>query len=281
MERKTAIGEIIEISKQLEKELRRLKAEGKGLHEMTDSLSDKLPETLSRRLHMLASIRNKAVHEADYDVAAEFESYKATASEVLAALSVMKRLRQRKNQTAPRQTTGKAFKKSSDVQSNILFLLPFIPAFNIIYFLFMIIVGVIPAAVNFILLAASLAALIAGVHGLVYKANQLAVTCAAVYFAAYIGGMFISGSAPKSVKMLKFFPVFNTAFFLRETLFRVDWKLTLFGLLFCAAAVSGIVAFFYRDWQITGVTLLALSYLGGICHFLLSGKKKPGSSGRA
>ena len=55
-------------SKRLEALLRDgLGATGRGLHEKTSSVEAKLPADLVRRLRFVATIRNKIVHDLDYD----------------------------------------------------------------------------------------------------------------------------------------------------------------------------------------------------------------------
>ena len=38
-------------------------AQGKGLHQLTDNVQDRLPHDLLAQLHYIATIRNKMVHE--------------------------------------------------------------------------------------------------------------------------------------------------------------------------------------------------------------------------
>ena len=53
--------------KQLESLLERgFAAEGKGLHQKVTSVESRLPPALVKRLRFIATIRNKLVHEADY-----------------------------------------------------------------------------------------------------------------------------------------------------------------------------------------------------------------------
>lgn len=68
---------VISASKDLENILEaKFQAVGKGLHEKVSSAEAQLPELLMRRLRKIASIRNKLVHEKDYQLAnaVEFEA---------------------------------------------------------------------------------------------------------------------------------------------------------------------------------------------------------------
>ena len=44
----------------------KLGAEGKGLHEKVSSVENRLPRELIRKLRLVATVRNKIVHETDY-----------------------------------------------------------------------------------------------------------------------------------------------------------------------------------------------------------------------
>lgn len=58
----------IKASKQFEAALtRRYGAKGRGLHEKVDSVEAKLDRQLVRDLRMVATVRNKLVHEEGYD----------------------------------------------------------------------------------------------------------------------------------------------------------------------------------------------------------------------
>ncbi len=59
---------VITHSKKLEALLEKhFKATGKGLHEKVSSVERRLPEPLVRKLRFVATIRNKIVHDEDYD----------------------------------------------------------------------------------------------------------------------------------------------------------------------------------------------------------------------
>lgn len=67
-----------------------LGATGKGLHEKVSSVQARLPQPLVKRLRFIATVRNKIVHEADYqqiDDRAGFERACAEAETELRALA--------------------------------------------------------------------------------------------------------------------------------------------------------------------------------------------------
>ena len=67
----------IRTSKRLERRLRDgFNATGKGLHTLVDSVEHKLPRDLVKKLRLVATVRNKLVHDLDYtkiDDRARFE----------------------------------------------------------------------------------------------------------------------------------------------------------------------------------------------------------------
>ncbi len=58
-----AVGSCKRLESLLEK---KLGASGRGLHEKVSSVEGKLPRELVRKLRLVATVRNKVVHEADY-----------------------------------------------------------------------------------------------------------------------------------------------------------------------------------------------------------------------
>lgn len=56
-------GLAVDIARRLESRLAAMGATGKGLHEKADSLESRLPKALVTKLHFIASVRNKIVHE--------------------------------------------------------------------------------------------------------------------------------------------------------------------------------------------------------------------------
>ncbi len=84
------MGNSIEIavrqSKRLETLLEeRLGATGKGLHEKLSSVENQLPSQIVKTVRWIASVRNAAVHEADYEIAKPDE-FNAAAERVAAHL---------------------------------------------------------------------------------------------------------------------------------------------------------------------------------------------------
>jgi hypothetical protein len=80
------MGEIetsIRYSKEIEGLLEtRFGAEGRGLHEKVSSVEHQLPSELIRKLRYIATIRNKVVHEAGYQID-NFENFVSSCEEAL------------------------------------------------------------------------------------------------------------------------------------------------------------------------------------------------------
>ena len=90
--RAVMIGEVILLSRQIESKLHELcaPAEAAGLHALTELLGSRLPESLQRELHFIATIRNGAAHEADFDLSeAEFSRYKNAVAHALKSIEAL------------------------------------------------------------------------------------------------------------------------------------------------------------------------------------------------
>lgn len=113
------IGIAVSASKQLETELSRsFGAEGKGLHEKISNVSHELPAALIKKLRYIASVRNKAVHEADYHIA-DIEQFKQDCQLCIATLDELVK----RKQAAEQKRADKAARKSArantaDAESN-------------------------------------------------------------------------------------------------------------------------------------------------------------------
>ncbi|MEM0982416.1 MAG: DUF4145 domain-containing protein [Planctomycetota bacterium] len=85
------IDRIIRLSKQIESHLeRRHGASGKGLHEKISSIERKLDETSVRHLRYIATIRNKLVHEDDYNRIDDKDQFKRRSKAALKAVGLKK-----------------------------------------------------------------------------------------------------------------------------------------------------------------------------------------------
>ena len=69
-------------SKRLESLLeKKLGATGKGLHEKVSSVENRLPRELVRKLRLVATVRNKIVHESDYKSIDDRKAFVAASKE--------------------------------------------------------------------------------------------------------------------------------------------------------------------------------------------------------
>jgi hypothetical protein len=61
------IAVVLEGARDLENRLRRLGAQGRGLHQLATSVESRLDSATIKRLRFIATVRNKIVHEANVD----------------------------------------------------------------------------------------------------------------------------------------------------------------------------------------------------------------------
>jgi hypothetical protein len=66
-----------------------LGATGKGLHEKVSSVQDRLQPALVKKLRFIATVRNKIVHEADYQQIEDRAGFTRACEEAEAALRAM------------------------------------------------------------------------------------------------------------------------------------------------------------------------------------------------
>jgi hypothetical protein len=66
-----------------------LGAIGKGLHEKVTSVQDKLPQPLVKKLRFVATVRNKIVHESDYQQIDNRDGFLRACDEAEAELRAM------------------------------------------------------------------------------------------------------------------------------------------------------------------------------------------------
>lgn len=66
-----------------------LGATGKGLHEKVTSVQDRLPQPLVKKLRFIATVRNKIVHEANYQQIDDRAGFTRACDEAEAALRAM------------------------------------------------------------------------------------------------------------------------------------------------------------------------------------------------
>lgn len=79
----------IRASKRYEAALSRLYgATGRGLHEKADSVAHRLEGRLARDLHLIATVRNKLVHEEGYDRIDDESSFRAATKRADKALKI-------------------------------------------------------------------------------------------------------------------------------------------------------------------------------------------------
>lgn len=68
------VDDMIRMSTKIEGILSEMDAEGRGLKEKLNSISDKVDEETAKKIRFIAAIRNKMVHEPDFEVDEETEA---------------------------------------------------------------------------------------------------------------------------------------------------------------------------------------------------------------
>ena len=98
-------------TKRIETLLRSIGAQGKGIHSLANSVSDRLPNEIEAKLRFIASIRNKALHEDRFILSdADWLSFESACDESASSLQA---IAQRLSKTAQPKADG-----PSNVSSN-------------------------------------------------------------------------------------------------------------------------------------------------------------------
>lgn len=271
MEKKIQIGEIVERSKNLEAMLKKLGAEGRGMHELISSIQEKLELELIKKLRFIATLRNQAIHEPEFDIDSDFDAFCDACEEASQILEKLikpkarkKPVRKQKNKEEKTAPAGTGF--------NYLFLLPFIPGLNIIYFLFILILSVLASTKYMIILMLYLLSF-AGITEGIMKNNDEHITIAAGLFAGfYMYNIFIS---TKNFPKLRYVPLLNIVVVIAKIKNKIHWRLFFLAIIFTAMSIASGFLVFVREQYTAGAVVFAIAYLGGIILFIAAGKQVP------
>jgi hypothetical protein len=271
MRKKIQIGEIVERSKKLEAKLKALKAEGRGMHELLTSVEDKLEPELVKKLRQIATIRNKAIHEPEFDVDGNIEVFHNTCDEA-EKLFPKSETKKRVRKSAPaKNRKAKSRKNTPESKFNILFLLPFIPGLNLFYFIFLLILSLLPGLKYIIVIAAYALAFTGLIYGVNKDDNPYIISSLCFMAMLYIYNIFIASNRyPK----LRYIPLLNTISGLGKIKNKIHWSLFFISLASIALVVVSGYLIFTTKKLLLGITLFTLTYLSGILHFIYSGRSK-------
>ena len=269
MEKKIQIGEIVERSKNLEAMLKKLDAEGRGMHELISSIQEKLELELIKKLRFIATLRNQAIHETEFDIDSDFDAFCDACEEVEQTLDKLIKPKVRKRTVRkPKKKDEKTSPAAAEF--NYLFLLPFIPGLNIIYFFFILILSVLASTKYMIILMLYLLSF-AGVTEGIMKNNEEHITIAAGIFAGlYMYNIFIPS---KNFQKLRYIPILNIVIVISKIKNVIHWRLFFFAIIFILMSMASGVLVFVREQYIAGAIAFALAYLGGIILFIAAGKQ--------
>ncbi len=264
MQKKIQIGEIVERSKKLEALLKALEAEGRGMHELISSVQDKLEPELNKKLRFIATIRNQAIHEPEFDLDSDFERFCASCEE---AEQILKKI------VFPKKAARKQKEKITPPPAgfNFLFLLPFIPGLNIIYFFFILLLSVLPSAKYITALILYLLSFAVITEGIIKHDETHIILGAGVFAVLYMYNIVIP---PRRFSKFRYVPLLNILIVTANIKTEIYWKLFFIANIFIIMSAASGFFIFIRDQLLTGIVLFAAAYLGGIILFLYSGKKK-------
>ena len=267
MDKKIKIGEVVERSKNLEAMLKKLEAEGRGMHELISSVQEKLEPDLNKKLRFIATIRNQAIHEPEFDLESDFEAFCSACEEASQELEKIIRPKRKK------RSASKKIKKEIPQKTgfNYLFLMPFIPGVNVIYFIFLLILSVLSSTKYVIILMLYLFSFAAITEGIIKNNEEHIGLGAGVFTVLYVYNIFIKSS---SFTKLRYIPLLNIALVIANIKNKVYWRLFFIANVFIIMSITSVFLAFYRSQYIAGAAIFAAAYIGGIILFVYAGKSK-------
>ena len=279
MQKKVHIGEIVERSKKLEAALKEMGAEGRGMHELANSVKDKLEPELLKKLWFIATIRNKAIHEPDFDIPGSIDKFLACCDEAENLLGLEKSLSEppaKKTRAKPKPEKPKTppRKRRKQVKTkpsfNYLNLMPFIPGLNIIYLVFIWVQSTYNSSVFLTMLLVYLisAALIA--EGLFCHHRTHWKIGGILFIFLYLCTVFVPF---RGKKVLKFLPLLNMVSIFAQIKKHIHWKLFFIASLLIIFTVISVYSYVIWKDRHSAIVLYACAYFGGIVFFLYAGKR--------
>ena len=292
--RAAMIGEIILASRQIESRLHAIcdPCEAAGLHALTELLSNRLPESLQRELHYIATIRNNAAHDADFNITAEDAArYKHAVEHAMKTLDTL--FPAQDSQTAnavsaPAPEATDTADAESDPEKNLaveqelfaeitrkLAILGYFPVAGLLFLLYVLSYAVFLQGYLVLLTALYGCAVILGIKGYMSPADRglLYVAGSAVLF-AYIATAVLSFCAPvkKLPKIIGILPGVNILYLVIRFLRDLQWGrflVSAVGLGLLAAAVILVAKGLYNY----AAAALLLNWFSGIGSLFLRGNK--------
>jgi len=265
-DKKIQIGEIVERSKNLEAMLKKLEAEGRGMHELISSVQEKLEPELNKKLRFIATIRNQAIHEPEFDLDSDFEAFCTACGE--AGQELEKIIKPKPKKRAVRKKKEKIAPSATGF--NYLFMLPFIPGLNIIYFLFILLLSILSSTKYIITLILYLFSFAAVAEGITKNNEEHIIIGAGAFAVLYMYNIFIkSRYFPK----LRYIPILNIALVIANIKTKIYWKLFFIANIFIIMSIASGFLVFARKQYIAGAILFAVAYFGGIILFIYAGKR--------
>ncbi len=267
MHKKIQIGEIVERSKKLEAMLKNLDAEGRGMHELISSVQNKFDAELNKKLRFIATIRNNAIHDTEFNINDNIERFHSACDE--AEIELKKIIKPVSTKRTARKK--KSRKNHSPSEFNYLFLLPFIPGLNIIYFFFLLILSIFCGLKHIIMIILYLLSFAETTRGIINCNKLQTFIGAGIFLILYVCSIFIqSHRFPK----LHYMPFLNIAILMADIKIKIYWKLFVITSLFIILCIASGISIFVLNYFLTGIILFVTAYIGGIIFFIYAGRKK-------
>ena len=292
--RAAMIGEIILASRQIESRLHAIcdPCEAAGLHALTELLSNRLPESLQRELHYIATIRNNAAHDADFNITAEDAArYKHAVEHAMKTLDTL--FPAQDSQTAnavpaPAPEAADTADAESDPEKNLaveqelfaeitrkLAILGYFPVAGLLFLLYVLSYAVFLQGYLVLLTALYGCAVILGIKGYMSPADRglLYVGSAAFVFVytvtAILGFRKPLKHLPKFICLL---PGINVIYLPVRWLIDLAWGrfLTAF---FGLAAFAGAVVLVCKGQYSYGALCVGISWIASLTAAILWGRK--------
>lgn len=279
------LGEVILLSRKVENKLHNIcgETEVAGIHALTELIASKLPDETKRQLHYIATVRNHAAHEDNFNIdQPEFVRYNQVVNSVLATLNALYPDNGKTdventslNSSAPEMDIA-VERELFDQISRKLAILGYFPAVGMIYLLYMFLQTLFMQGYLLLLLILHICSIILGVRG--WEADNdrglLYLGIGAFVFVYIVTAVFAVRAPLKNLpSSLAYIPVINVIYLPLKWLCGLAWGRFLASLAGLGAFAGGIVGFCCLQNNTYGFAGIAVSWLISLTAACIWGKK--------